>query len=72
MDLWNRPEIDNSLSGTLSPDVDSVIHRLQMSESDTIDNSESSSMWPRHFQERRAARISSELMYFVGIGNAAF
>ncbi|KAJ5772397.1 hypothetical protein N7520_002926 [Penicillium odoratum] len=39
-DLWNRPDIDNSPSATLSPDADSVIHRLQISEYHTIDNSE--------------------------------
>ncbi|KAJ5890157.1 hypothetical protein N7504_010967 [Penicillium tannophilum] len=42
MDLWNRPEIDNPPSVTLSPDVDSVIQRLQTSDHHTIDNSEAS------------------------------
>jgi hypothetical protein len=42
MDLWNRPDIDNSPSATLSPDIDSVIHQLQTSKYRTIDNSEAS------------------------------
>ncbi|KAJ5658238.1 uncharacterized protein N7484_001887 [Penicillium longicatenatum] len=42
MELWNRPDVDKSPSATLSPDVDSVIHRLQVSEYHTIDNSEAS------------------------------
>jgi len=29
MDLWNRLDVDNSPVDILSPDVDSVIHRLQ-------------------------------------------
>jgi hypothetical protein len=40
--IWSRPDIDNSPSATLSPDVDSVIRRLQISEYHTIDNSEAS------------------------------
>ncbi|KXG50500.1 uncharacterized protein PGRI_069910 [Penicillium griseofulvum] len=42
MDLWNPPDIDNSPSATLSPNVDSVIHQLQISEYHRIDNSEAS------------------------------
>lgn len=42
VDLWNRLEIDDSPSDSLSPDVDSVIHRLRISEYHTIDNSEAS------------------------------
>ncbi|KAJ6119390.1 hypothetical protein N7523_003670 [Penicillium sp. IBT 18751x] len=42
MEFWNRPDIDKSPPATLSPDTDSVIHRLQISEYHTIDNSEAS------------------------------
>ncbi|KAJ5762201.1 uncharacterized protein N7511_005583 [Penicillium nucicola] len=42
MDLWNRQDIDNSPSANLSPDVDNVIHQLQVSQYHTINNSEAS------------------------------
>ncbi|KAJ5203435.1 hypothetical protein N7449_005514 [Penicillium cf. viridicatum] len=40
--LWDRPDIDKVPPATLSPDVDSVIQRLQRSSYRTIDNSEAS------------------------------
>lgn len=42
--LWDRPDIDNVPPATLSPDVDSVIQRLQRSNYHTIDNSELSGL----------------------------
>ncbi|KAJ5405369.1 hypothetical protein N7465_006653 [Penicillium sp. CMV-2018d] len=41
-DLWDRPDIDNVPPATLSPDVDSVIRRLQRSNYHKMNNSESS------------------------------
>ena len=40
--LWDRPDIDNVPPATLSPDVDSVIRRLQRSNYHKMNNSESS------------------------------
>lgn len=42
MEAWERPDIEDCPSATLSPGIDSVIHRLQISQYHTIDNSEAS------------------------------